>query len=248
VPDLTSAQWALAILAGLLVGISKTGVAGLGIISILVMAEVFPARESTGIVLVMLIVGDVMAVAYYRRHANWRLLVGLLPWVLPGILLGNVALAYLNDAQMRPVLGGLVLALLVLQAARTRMGDWMENKLPHTWWFAAGIGILAGAATMLANAAGPITIMYFLAKGLPKKEFMGTGAWFYFIVNLIKVPFSAGQGLITFDHLAFNAYLVPVILAGAIAGAALLPRVPQKIFNNVVFVLAVAASLKLIFL
>ena len=244
--DLAASQWVLGAICALLVGFSKTGIAGIGIVSILLMAEIFPARESTGIVLVMLIVGDLVAVAWYRRHANWRLLVGLLPWVAPGLLVGWFLLGRLNDAQMRPLLGGLVLSLLALQVLRRRCGDWMENKLPHTWWFAACIGLLAGSATMLANAAGPITIMYFLAKGLPKHEFMGTGAWFYFLVNLIKVPFSASQGLITPEHLVFNLWVAPVILVGAAIGIYVLPRVPQKIFDNAVLVLAFAAAVKLI--
>jgi len=246
VTDLSTAQWLLAVLCALVVGFSKTGVAGIGIISILLMAEVFPARESTGVVLIMLIVGDIVAVAWYRRHANWRLLGGLLPWVAPGLAVGWFLLGRLNDAQMRPLLGGLVMGLLALQLVRRRCGDWMENKLPHTWWFAALIGILAGAATMLANAAGPITILYFLAKGLPKREFMGTGAWFYFLVNLIKVPLSASQGLITADHLVFNLWIAPVILAGAAIGILVLPRISQKIFDNAVLVLAFAAAVKLI--
>lgn len=245
-PEFTTAQWLLGAFCAVLVGFSKTGISGLGILAIPLMAEIFPARESTGVLLPMLIVGDIMAVSFYRRDALWSQLVRLLPWVMPGILLGYFALGWVNDSQMRPILGWLILVLLVLQIVRRWCGDWMEHKLPHTWWFAAVLAILAGFATMLANAAGPIMIMYFLAKKLPKKEFIGTSAWFYLIVNLIKVPFSGNQGLITGDHLLFNAWLAPVILTGAAVGYMILPKVPQKFFDRAVLALAFVASIRMI--
>jgi uncharacterized membrane protein YfcA len=249
-PSLPPESWALAVTAAVLVGFSKTGVAGLGIVAIPLMAMVFPARESTGVLLPMLIVGDFIAAGYFRRHAlrreMWMTLARLLPWVIGGLVVGRFALKVVTNEQMAPILGGLILGLVVLQLVRRRCGDWMEHKLPHTWWFAAGMGFLAGVATMLANAAGPVTVMYFLARKLPKAEFMGTGAWFYLVVNLSKLPLSAGLGLITVTSLTFDLLMVPIILAGAAFGILVLSRLPQKVFDTAVLVVAVLASVKLI--
>jgi len=239
-------QWGLAAAAALIMGFSKTGMSGLGILAIPMMAVAFPARESTGIVLPMLICGDVLAVAYYRRDAVWGHLFKLIPWVIPGLLLGYMALGRINEPQMRIVLGGIVLAMIALQVVRARCGDWMENKLPHTWWFAAFMGLLAGFATMLANAAGPVMVVYLLAHGLPKKEFMGTGAWYFLIVNCLKVPLSANLGLVTPSTLTINACLIPVILVGGVLGILFITRIPQKTFEKAVLLIAALASVNLL--
>jgi len=249
-PELSAIEWAIACTSALLVGLSKTGLAGIGILAIPLMATVFPARESTGVLLPMLIVGDFIATGYFRRHAlrseMWRTLAGLLPWVLAGLIVGRLALGRLNDKQMAPIIGGIILALLVLQVVRKRCGNWMEHRLPHVWWFAAIIGLLAGFSTMLANAAGPIMVMYLLAKNLPKQEFMGTSAWFFLIVNLTKVPLSADLGLINAASLTFDLVMVPVILVGGAVGIVVLSKIPQKVFDAVVLAVAAIASVRLI--
>ena len=246
IPELSVWQWVLGAVCAVMIGFSKTGIAGIGIAIIPVMAEVFPARESTAAMLLMLIVGDFFAVGYYRRHAVWRTLIALLPWVLPGIIVGWLALGRLDDRQFKPALGGLILGLILLQVLRTRSGEWMEKKLPHTWWFAAAVGVLAGLATMIGNAAGGIMTVFLLARGFPKEKFMGTSAWFYLIVNLIKVPFSANLGLTNPETLAFAGLMIPAITVGAMVGVKVLPVVPQKVFDRIVLAIAVLASLRLI--
>lgn len=245
-PDLTPLQWLLGIACGVMLGFSKTGIAGLGVVIAPLMTDVFPARESTAAMLLMLVFGDVFAMGYYRRHADWKMLLSLLPWVLPGIVLGYLALAHLSDAQVKPALGALILGLVILQVARSRMGEWMDKRLPHTVWFVAGTGVVAGFATMLANAAGGIMTVFFLAKGLPKREFMGTAAWFFLIVNLVKIPFSGGLGLANEQTLTFAALMIPAITAGALIGVRVLPLVPQETFSRIVLVIAAVASAKLV--
>jgi hypothetical protein len=134
---------------------------------------------------------------------------------------------------------------VVLQLVRTRSGEWMDKRLPHAWWFVACVGLVAGFATMLGNAAGAIMTVFFLAKGMPKNAFMGTSAWFYLIVNLIKVPFSASLGLANPETLTFAALMIPAITAGAFIGVKVLPRLPQKVFDRIVLAIAILASLRL---
>jgi len=246
IPEFTIAQWVLGAVCALLVGFSKTGVAGIGIVIIPIMAEVFDPRESTAAMLLMLIVGDVFAVAWYRRHAIWRTLLALLPWVMPGILLGWYALGRLDEKQFKPALGALILVLAVLQILKGRSGEWVAKKLPHAWWFIAFVGLAAGFATMLGNAAGGIMSMFLLAKGLQKQEFMGTSAWFYFIVNLVKVPFSANLNLVNPHTLSFAGLMIPAIAAGALVGVRILPILPQKVFDGIVVAIAILASVRLI--
>ena len=108
------------------------------------------------------------------------------------------------------------------------------------------MGLLAGMTTMMANAAGPVMGLYLLSVSLPKAEFVGTSAWFFFLINLVKLPFSAQLGVVTRESLAFNAVLCPLIVAGLFLGRIIIQRIPQKTFDTLVLMFAVVASLKLL--
>ena len=244
--QLDATTWAVAVAAGLMLGFTKTGVAGMGILVVPIMAGLFPVKESVGILLPMLLVGDVIAVTYYRKHTQWRHLLRLLPWVLAGMPVGYLALRFADNEQMKVGLGGLLLVLIVLAVLQKRWGQWLEAKLPHAWWFAAPMGALAGFATTAANAAGPITTVYMWVQDLKKHEFMGTVAVFFGTVNLLKVVPYAHLGLISRESLVFDACLIPAIGLGAVAGIWLLPRIPQRLFEWLVLALAAAASVRLV--
>lgn len=242
--DLNPIQWVVVGFGALVIGISKTGLPGVGIVAIPLFAGVLPARASTGVVLPMLLVADVVAVAWYRHHAAWPHLWRLLPWAVAGVLLGYLALGRMNDRQIRPVIGVIVLAILGLNLLRPRV-PWLEQQMPRRWWFAAGLGLLAGVTTMLANAAGPIMILYLLAMELPKTAFIGTAAWYFLIMNAFKVPLSAHLGLIHAESLLFNLRLVPLVLAGAGLGLLIVRRIPQKLFETAMQLLAAAGAVHL---
>jgi hypothetical protein len=231
-------------LCALLTGLAKTGLPGLGVLVVPLMAMAVPPRESTGMLLPMLLVGDVFAVTYYHRHAVWSHLWRLLPWAFVGIVIGWLALGRVNDTQLRLFVGVVVLALLALTWVRDRTAA-LEH-LPHALWFGAVLGLLAGITTMMANAAGPIMVAYLLAMRLPKNEFIGTGAWFFLIVNAVKVPFSIHLHLIRLDSLWINLFCVPLILLGCWLGLKLLRRIPEKLFARLVQALAAIAAVKLL--
>jgi len=239
-------QWALGVVCALLVGLSKTGILGLGILFVPLFALVLPARMSTGALLPLLIVGDAVAVIWYRRHARWEHLLRLLPWALAGIVAGFFALGKIDDHQLRPILGVMILVLLAISVWRD-LATRGKAEVPTTWWFAAVAGLLAGATTMMANAAGPIMLLYLLAMKLPKEEFIGTGAWFFAAVNWAKVPFSAGLGLITGQSLLLDATLAGGVLIGAVVGILVANRLPQRLFAVGMQVLTAAAAVLLLF-
>ncbi len=245
-PELANAQWLALGIGALIIGLSKTGLPGAGILAIPLLAHAFPARASTGIVLPMLIAADLVAVVYYRRKAVWSHLIRLVPWAAAGVVAGFAALGRLNDEGLMPLIGAIVLGMLGLNLWRRRRSE-PDSTVPNSRMFAAAIGLLAGISTMLANAAGPIMVVYLAAMRLPKTAFVGTGAWYFFLLNWFKVPFSAHLGLITRESLTLNALMLPLIALGAAAGIFLLRRIPQKGFLAVVEILAAAAALRLVF-
>lgn len=244
-PDLTSAQWCLAVLAAAGIGISKSGLSGVSLLHVLIFAFLFGARDSTGVVLPMLIVGDVLAVATFRQHARWDYIRRLLPPAAAGVVAGSLLIGQLSESQFKPLVGIVILLLTILQLVRLWRPNLYEH-VPHQTWFVWMIGLVAGITTMLANAAGPIMALYLVAVALPKFELVGTSAWFFLAINVFKVPFSAGLGLIHADTLALNVVLVPFIAAGLLAGRWLVTRIPQKIFDGFLLVFAAVAALRLV--
>jgi len=239
--------WCILFLAAAIIGFSKTGFTGVGILAIPLAAMVIPAKASTGLILPMLLVGDIMAVAIYRRHAIWKYLVKLMPCAVAGILIGYALLDMVNDRQLKVIIGAIILTLLTLSWYRNRaLAKTGELHIPQNWWFPVVIGVLGGIVTMMANAAGPILIIYLLAMRLPKHAFIGTGAWYFLLLNAFKVPFFWNKGLITPDSLFFNLKLAPIIVAGGFAGFYLVKFVPEKAFTRIAQVLTAIAALQLL--
>ncbi len=244
--DLSPVDWVVVALCAVMVGVTKTGIPGLGILVVPLMAIAIPARQSVGVLLGILILADLFAIVYHRRNAKWDHVVRLLPAAFAGIVAGYFGLKVVNDEQLKPIIGGIVLVMLGINYWRTRTKG-KDAPVPTQWWFVVGLGFMAGVTTMMANAAGPIMIIYLLAMRLPKIEFVGTGAWFFFVVNWLKVPFSANLNLMTAASVKLDLMMLPFIAAGAVIGIFFLKRIPQKAFTAVVQILAAAAAVKLLF-
>lgn len=249
--ELNAWHWALAAVGTFLVGFAKTGVPGIGILSVAIFAFVFPANESPGVLLPLLVAADIVAVASYRQHAVWSHLWKLFPWVAVGIIGAFFWMKYIDVAHapearatMERVIGGILVVMVGLHAWRTRAGGMIA---PRGIWFAIVTGIAGGFATMVANAAGPIMILYMLAMGLPKMEFMGTGAWYFLILNVFKLPFSWNVGQMTVKSLLTNAVLVGAVIAGALVGRFALKRINQKWFELAALTLTAVAAVYFLF-
>ena len=238
-------QWVVACVAAFMVGLSKTGIAGLGILPVAIFASIMPARESVGVVLLVLIVADVVAVLAYRRHADWPQLLRLFPSAAVGIAVGAVTLDRVDDDTVRSLIGAILIGLVVVGVMRKR-NDVDEEIVPPAAWFAALTGLTAGFATMVANAAGPIMVLYLLAMRLPKMAFIGTAAWFFLTINLSKVPISHHLGLVGAEELAVSARLWPFAIAGALSGRWLIDHINQRLFEWLALVLTLIAGLRLV--
>ncbi|QIM17351.1 sulfite exporter TauE/SafE family protein [Leucobacter insecticola] len=234
--------WTLLVVSGLIVGLSKAALPGANTIAVAVFATVLPAKASTGALLLLLIVGDVFALWAYRKHADWPTILRLFPTVVVGVLLGVVFLAVSSDGGVRRVIGVILLLLVGISLWR-RFGTPKADvgKLTRLSY-----GALAGFTTMVANAGGPVMSMYFLAAKFPVRAFLGTAAWFFALVNLGKVPFSLGLGLITPATLLLSLVLVPAVVAGGFVGRGIVKHIPQRAFEWIVLLLSTLGALYLV--
>jgi uncharacterized membrane protein YfcA len=234
-PNLALWQWLLGAFSAFTLGAAKTGIPGGGTLAIPMMVLVVGnARYAAAWTSPILSTGDVFAVAYWRRHADARKLLTLIPWVVVGGTGGAFALN-LDEHILRRVVASIVGGMLVLFVLQRR--GWLTRLTRGAFLF----GIAAGFATVVANAAGPIMNMYLLTRRLPKEQFVATGAWFFFIVNLAKVPVYVWFGLFSVQSLLFDALMVPIVIVGGIAGLWLIRRVPQRIFEWLVVVLTLVS-------
>jgi uncharacterized membrane protein YfcA len=234
--------WGLLFLGAMMVGLSKTGVPGIGILFVALFANLFPARLSTGIVLPMLIVADLIAVRTYHGKTVWAHVWRLIPAAALGIGVGYFWMRKLSDAHAGFWIGILILSMVVLYFVRKRFPDWQPHQMGVAWFF----GLTGGMVTMMANAAGPLVTLYLLEMKLRKEEFMGTGAWFYLIMNCVKVPFGVSLGIIHAQTLLLNAALIPMIVLGTWIGRRVNHRLSEKWFEWSAIGFAGVAALRLI--
>jgi uncharacterized protein len=230
-------------LVALFTGFIKAGMPSLGTLLTASVALMFPPRDALGITLMYLLVGDMVAVTLYWRLAHWQELKKMMLPVLAGVILGGILLAFLNNENLGLTLGVVVLVLVSLEPLRPRLTQW---ALDHPGSVRSGSGLLAGIATTIGNAAGPILSLYFLLLKLDKKAFVGTGSIFFLFVNVAKIPIFLGQDIFHMQYLGSVAVTAPLVLLGALGGKKFLEWISQQWFNRIVLSLTALAGFWLV--
>jgi len=244
-PDFSTLGWIMAVVAALCIGLTKAGFNGFAIITILLMARIMPAKESTGAVLPMLIAADLMAIGIYRRHVSWKDFWGLLPTTFLGLLAGWLLMKCIPDHAFGKILGWMIL-LMMLLVVWQRFDKGVLSKIMYHPGLSTFSGLLAGVSTMMANAGGPIMTFYLLAKKFDKMSFVGTCAWFFFVTNLTKVPLSWSLGLISSQSLLLNIALLPAVVLGMLGGRLLIGRISQELFDWLLLIISLLAAIRMI--
>jgi uncharacterized protein len=243
--DLSVVQWILLAVCALFVGMSKVGIAGISMFYIPVLALIFGGKTSTGILLPMLMMADIFGVAYYHRHAEWKYLAKLLPWAFVGIGIGLWVGKVVNDEWFKNIIAVLVFAGVGIMLWREKQNR--TDLFPHTWWFAAIMGVLGGFATMIGNVAGPIFAIYMLAMNLPKNAFIGTGAWFFLIVNFFKFPLQVWVwNNIGWKTIIIDLIMLPAIALGAFLGIWIVRKIPDKTYRTFIIIVTVLSAFLLL--
>ncbi len=242
---ITALEWFVILICGMLIGMSKVGIPGVSMIVVPALAFIFGARQSTGVLLPILMMADIFGVAYYRRHADWPKVIKVLPWAIVGVLIALWVGEIVNDKQFKNLIAILVflsIGLMVWQDKRKG-----THFFPDKWWFAASMGILGGFATMIGNVAGPVFAIYLLAMHLPKNNFIGTGAWFFLIINISKFPLQLFVWHnISLQTLTVDLIALPAIALGAVLGFKFVKIIPEHIYRVFVIVITVISAFLLL--
>ncbi len=243
--EITPAVYALTLLGAFSLGMSKTGLPGLALLNVIIMAHLF-GKESVGIVLPMLVFCDLVIYPIYRRYSSWGKVWPLMIPAVVGVLIGYWILGQIqDDTTMKRAIGWTIAAMLVLQIVRARSQSFLEH-LPDSRSFLISSGLAIGTSTTVANAAGPAYSIWALVKNLSKEDFLGIGARFFLCINLLKVPFNLDLGIINERTIKLDLALLPAILLGIYIGRQIVKRIPQKAFEWVLFCLSAAGAAWLI--
>ena len=243
--NLSALQWIAICFAVFLLGLSKSGIKGIGIVLVIILAFVFGEKASTGVLLPMLICADIMAVVYYNRHANWIYIKRLMPWMVVGVLFGVWLGNYISETLFKKIMAIIIIASVFTMFYTERRSS---ANVPKHRLFSISAGFFAGFSTMIGNLAGPIANIYFLAMRLPKNEFIGTVAWLFFIINIIKLPFHfLVWKTVTKDTLILNSVLIPVIVISFLSGTWIVKQISNVHYRRLILIMTAAGGLFMLF-
>ena len=243
---LSSIDWGILIVCSFLIGMAKVGVPGVSMVVIPALAMIFGGKQSTGIILPMLIMADIFGVSYYHRHAHWKHVLRALPWALSGIMIAMFVGNRVSDKQFKQIIAAVIFASIAFMIWRDRSKN--ASYLPSKWYFAAAMGLGGGFATMIGNAAGPILAIYLLALRLPKNEFIGTAAWFFFVINLMKFPLHViSWKTINWGTLLIDIATLPSIAIGAFIGIWLVKKISGEWYRWLVIGVTILSAVIMLF-
>ncbi len=235
----------LGLIAAFIVGLAKAGLKGSSILAVVLLALAYGTKASTGLMLILFMAGDVMAVSYYKRHVKWSYLFKFAPAIIIGILIAVYFGKDLDEDAFKFWMAAIIVLSVLFMFWRERYAD---ATFPNTWWFAGPVGIAAGFSTMIGNLAGGFSNLFFLATGLNKNDIIGTSSWLFMFINLIKLPFHIWVWeTVTVDSFYQDLILLPAVIIGFVAGVKLVAKFNEQYFRLFLLITtAIGASLILL--
>ncbi len=243
--NLTALQWVSIGFAVFLLGLAKSGIKGIGIIIVVILAFVFGEKASTGILLPLLICADVFAVIYYNKYAQWKIIKKLIPWMIVGVLVGVWVGNDISEVIFKRLMAIIILVSVIIMFYTERR---KSNRVPNHKLFSTSTGFLAGFTTMIGNLAGPISNIYFIAMRFPKNEFIGTAAWLFFIINVFKLPFHIFiWKTVTIESLVLNSVLIPAVIMGFFLGAYIVKFISNVNYRRFILIVTAIGGVIMLF-
>ena len=234
-------------LIGFLTGFSKTAIGGIGLVNAALLATILPAKESMGVMLILLITGDLFAIGIYKKHVEWKMLRSLIWPIIFGIFAGVYFLSRSTDASLKHTIGAIVILLVILYPISQRLqNNNFSLNLRYPKSLRLTLGVMTGFMSMVANSGGPPMSIYLLLRKNNVMKFMGNNAWLFFLVNLFKLPFVFALGLLDFNSLSYIIPALPLVPLGALLGRKVINKINQELFQNITLISAALAGINLL--
>ena len=235
----------LGMLAAFLTGLSKGGLKGIGVLVVTLAVLAYGAKNSTGILVPLFIIGDILAVIYFKKHVKWPYLIQFLPAMIIGVIVAVFVANDWNEIVFKKWMAGIIL----FSVGYMFWSEYRTVKISSKdWKISSFIGFAAGFTTMIGNLAGPFSNLYFLATKLPKKEIIGTSAWIFFIINIFKIPFHIWfWETINKETLMINLWLAPLVVLGFYSGTKVVHRISETGYRKFLLIVTTIGALLILF-
>lgn len=229
-----------------LVGMRRGGVQGPEVAGVIVLVERFSAAASVGIAVLIFLYADVQATVLLFRKVDWRVLRRLLLPTVAGIGLGAFVGRFLPMRIFEWTFFAILLtayATLVVQHFRPLQ----EKPPPLPRLMTPLAGLLSGITSMIGNMASLFVALYFTAIRAEKEQFIATSAWFFFTLNIVKLPIHIwGWRTLTGVMLARTLILFPVVTLGIWLGRIIVHRLNEAAYWRFVVVMVGLALVRLL--
>ena len=233
------------IIGALLIGLSKSGFAtGLGMLTTPLMATAISAKETLGVVLPLLCFADVITIIFFWRKWNFSLVKYIILGAIPGIIVGTFFVSTISDKFLKVSIGVIGIIFVGLLIYRNIFHS--DKAYKPSLLVSFMIGCLAGFTSTISHAAGPVIAIFLLAQKPTKEVFVASSAIYFTVGNLMKVPPYIILGVLNKATLVKAFYFMPLIPVGVFIGWYTNKRIPQKLFDYVVYVLLFVISVKLV--
>ncbi|MBN2544439.1 MAG: sulfite exporter TauE/SafE family protein [Spirochaetes bacterium] len=240
--DISLYKWIFLVFCALTIGMTKTGLSGVNMPSVIFLALIFGGKASSGLVLPMLIIADVFGVVYYIKNTNFKYVLVLMPYTILGIFIALFIGKNISNNIFNILISIVILIGLVFMIFRNK-----KASVPTHWSFPAAMGTLSGFSSMIGNSASSIMALYLLSMKLPKNNFIGTSAVFFAAVNLIKLPLHVIYWhTITYNSLLIDILMAPAIALGALIGILIVKKIPEKPYRYFIITASVVSVVVLI--
>jgi uncharacterized membrane protein YfcA len=237
--------WSVAVLAVVVVAFGKAGLLGsLGMVAVPMLSLVMPARDAAGMFLPLLLVMDAIAIWTYRKDANWQILWIMIPGAAVGTLIGWALWSVVTDAMVLLFVG--VVTLLFILDALLPLRKKLEGLPPSKpWgWFWGGF---AGFTSFISHTGGPPFQIYVLPQKLSPVNYSGTNAFFFAIVNTMKLLPYFFLGQLSVSNLTIGLILAPLAVVCVLIGVFLVRRISVKLFYQLAYILVAVLAVKLVY-
>ena len=246
--------WALALTAVIAVAISKSGFGGaLGSLSVPILLFVLPPKAALGVMLPLFLLIDVWVVYVWRRMLDRRILLIMCLFGLLGQLVGWLLFDYLSDALLTGLIGG-VAVITALNYLRRRIWPGKRTTaeiaaiVTRRIWQRSFLWCgLSGVSSFVSLSGGIPAQVFLLPHGLARQAFVGTLCVYFFVINLAKIPFYFGVGMLSHQTMVVSALLIPVIPVGVFIGRWLNARMSDRIFYDISHAILLVMGAKLIY-
>jgi len=244
--------WVLVGIGIIIQGIGKSGFAGVNVLTIPLMVLVMPVEKVVACLLPLLVLLDLNAIYHHRYNKSWKHIKAICIPAVFGILLGASFWWWVGQegiegysVNLKRFIGIIAIVFAIYIIARERALHWV-GKLKPGPITAVFAGVLSGFTSTLAHAAGPIVSLYVFAQGMGKSMFVGTVAWIFTFINISKLPFFVGTGLIDREILLFDLWLIWLVPIGSYLGKWMHDRISEAFFNRIIMIMVLFAGIQLV--